>query len=115
METIYAIDPNPYFADVIAAKVKKNDLEGKYKLLACGVEDSEVLRREGIVEGSLDTVLSIQTLCAVKDVRSVMKELWKLLKPGGRFVFWEHVKNGDTVMGLTQGKFSGCFPRCVTS
>lgn len=106
VEKIYAIDPNPYYADVIAAKVKKNDLEGKYKLLVCGIEDSEILQSEGVTEGSLDTVLSIQTLCAVKDARSVMKELWKLLRPGGSFVFWEHVKNKDTVMGLTQGKFT---------
>lgn len=104
VETIYAIDPNPYFTDVIAAKVKKNGLEGKYELLACGIEDSEILRSEGITEGSLDTVLSIQTLCAVKDAKSVMKELWKLLRPGGSFVFWEHVKNKDVVMGVTQGK-----------
>ncbi len=43
------------------------------------MEDSDVLRREGITEGSMDTVLSIQVLCAVGDVKSVMREVWKLL------------------------------------
>jgi SAM-dependent methyltransferase len=103
VEFIYAIDPNPYYADKIVAKAKKLNLQDKYKLLVCGVEDSEILRREGITEGSMDTVLSIQVLCAVGDVKSVMKEVWKLLKPGGSFVFWEHERNKDTVTAVAQG------------
>ena len=53
----------------------------------------------------MDTVLSIQVLCAVGDVKSVMKEVWKLLKPGGNFVFWEHVKSKDTTMAIAQGTY----------
>lgn len=51
----------------------------------------------------MDTVLSIQVLCSVSDVKSVMRAVWKLLKPGGRFVFWEHEKNKDTATAITQG------------
>ena len=43
-------------------------------------------------------------LCSVGDVESVMKEVWKLLKPGGSFVFWEHVTNEDAVTAIAQGK-----------
>ncbi|TVY91144.1 Methyltransferase-like protein 7B [Lachnellula willkommii] len=118
VEFIYAIDPNVHYGDAIAAKVKKLDLQDKYKFLACGIEDSEVLRREGIAEGSMDTVLSIQVLCAVGDVKSVMREVWKLLKPGGSFVFWEHEKNKDPVTAVAQvclnpawSAFVGC---CLT-
>jgi 2-polyprenyl-3-methyl-5-hydroxy-6-metoxy-1,4-benzoquinol methylase len=67
------------------------------------VEDSEILRLEGITEASLDTVLSIQVLCAVGDAKSVMREVWKLLKPGGSFVFWEHERNKDTTTAVVQG------------
>ncbi|OBT94174.1 hypothetical protein VE01_06998 [Pseudogymnoascus verrucosus] len=102
VDFIYAVDPNPKYRDVIAAKVRKADLGDKYNFIACGVEDSELLRGEGVAEGSLDTVLSIQVLCAVGDVDSVMREVWKLLKPGGSFVFWEHVKNKDNVTAVTQ-------------
>jgi len=99
---VYAVDPNPHYGDNIAAKLKKLDFQDKYKLLACGVEDSEILRREGITEGSMDTVLSIQVLCSVGDVKSVMREVWKLLRPGGSFVFWEHVRNKDTATAMAQ-------------
>lgn len=105
MNFIYAVDPNPHYGDEIAAKLRDVDLQDKYQLLACGVEDSDILRKEGITEGSLDTVLSIQVLCAVGDVKSVMREVWKLLKPGGSFVFWEHEKSKDTVTGVTQGTY----------
>lgn len=53
----------------------------------------------------MDAVLSIQVLCAVRDVKSVMREVWKLLKPGGSFVFWEHTKNEDTAMAMAQGMY----------
>ncbi|KAJ5635735.1 methyltransferase type 11 [Penicillium longicatenatum] len=95
VKRIYGIEPNPLFEDAINAKLEKHNLRDKYKLIACGVEDSDVLREEGITEGSLDAVLCIQVLCAVKDPKSVMKEVWKLLKPGGKFIFWEHGSSRD--------------------
>lgn len=106
VDCIYGIDPNPHFEADIAAKLKKHSaLEQKYKFLACGVEDSDILRREGITEGSLDAVTSIQVLCAVDDVKSVMREVYKLLKPGGKFIFWEHGKSKDTITATTQGMY----------
>jgi 2-polyprenyl-3-methyl-5-hydroxy-6-metoxy-1,4-benzoquinol methylase len=83
----------------------KHGLQDNYKLLSCGVEDSDILRREGVTEGSMDTVLSIQVLCSVRDVKSVMREVWKLLKPGGRFVFWEHGTSKDVLTAVAQGTY----------
>jgi 2-polyprenyl-3-methyl-5-hydroxy-6-metoxy-1,4-benzoquinol methylase len=85
--------------------VDKHQLRDKYELIACGIEDSDVLRKEGITEESLDTVLCIQVLCAVKDPRNVMKEVWKLLKPGGKFIFWEHGWSRDRLTTVAQGMF----------
>ena len=53
----------------------------------------------------MDTVLSIQVLCSVGDVKSVMREVWKLLRPGGSFIFWEHVRNKDTTTAMAQGTY----------
>ena len=116
IEKIYAVDPNPNFAEGLAAKLKKcNVPEDKYKFIACGVEDSDVLRREGVTEGSLDTVLSIQVLCAVGDVKSVVREIWTLLKPGGKFVFWEHGRHKDGFISATQCELPYSFFRCLES
>ncbi|KAL4914870.1 S-adenosyl-L-methionine-dependent methyltransferase [Aspergillus aurantiobrunneus] len=91
VEYIYGVEPNRSYQEAVNAKLASHSLlRDKYKLIVCGVEDSDVLREEGICEGSLDSVLCIQVLCAVEDPKSVMREVWKLLKPGGKFIFWEH-------------------------
>ncbi|KAJ6172427.1 hypothetical protein N7470_001494 [Penicillium chermesinum] len=109
IQQIYGVEPNPFFRDAVDAKLEQSGLRDKYKLIDCGIEDSDVLRAEGITEGSVDTVLSIQVLCAVKDPRNVMKEVWKLLKPGGKFVFWEHGASRDRLTSATQGMASRLF------
>jgi SAM-dependent methyltransferase len=55
--------------------LEKHSLWDRYKLIVSGVEDSDVLRKEGITEESLDAVLCIQVLCAVKDPKTVIKEV----------------------------------------
>ncbi|KAL4812364.1 S-adenosyl-L-methionine-dependent methyltransferase [Aspergillus spinulosporus] len=102
VQYIYGVEPNSHFKEEIDAKLRKHGLADKYKLILCGVEDSDVLRGEGISEGSLDAVLCIQVLCAVKDPKNVMKEVWKLLKPGGKFIFWEHGESRNRLTGLAQ-------------
>lgn len=106
VQHIYGVEPNHYFKDDIDAKLLKHGLRDKYRLIACGIEDSDVLREEGITEGSLDSVLCIQVLCAVKDPKNVMKEVWKLLKPGGKFIFWEHGRSRNHLTTIAQGMFT---------
>jgi SAM-dependent methyltransferase len=115
VDFIYGVEPSPQYAPNIAAKLQKLHLQDKYKLLTCGIEDSDVLRREGIEEGSLDTVLSIQVLCAVRDVRMVMREVWKLLRPGGCFVFWEHERSRDSATRAVQGAYTSPYLLQVTA
>lgn len=105
IDFVYAVDPSPLYRDTISTKITKLDLQDSYKLLECGIEDSDILQTEGITEGSMDTVLSIQVLCSVKDARNVMKEVWKLLKPGGRFIFWEHVRSKDISTAVIQSMY----------
>ncbi|KAI1288842.1 S-adenosyl-L-methionine-dependent methyltransferase [Xylaria venustula] len=87
---IYGVEPNLSYKDVIEAKVKEHGLQNKYTFVAARLEDSDILEEAGITEDSLDTVLCIQVLCSVQNPKKVMKQVWKLLKPGGKFIFWEH-------------------------
>lgn len=105
IERIYGIEPNRHFATDINAKIEAHGLKDKYQLVVAGIEDSDTLREAGIKEGILDAVLCIQVLCAVKDTKSVMKEVWKLLKPGGKFVFWEHGWSKNRLTNVAQGMF----------
>lgn len=42
-------------------------------------------------DASADAVISTLVLCSVADQSAVMREVLRVLKPGGRFVFVEHV------------------------
>jgi ubiquinone/menaquinone biosynthesis C-methylase UbiE len=40
---------------------------------------------------TVDAVLSTLVLCSVRDLQGVLREILRVLKPGGRFLFVEHV------------------------
>ena len=42
-------------------------------------------------DNTFDSVLTTLVLCMVKDVDKVTKEAFRVLKPGGRYYFYEHV------------------------
>jgi ubiquinone/menaquinone biosynthesis C-methylase UbiE len=73
--------------------------------------------------GSIDTVVSTHVLCSVTDVDAALKDIQRVLKPGGTFVFIEHVAAPDgtctrTVQdGITplwQTVFDRCHPNRET-
>ncbi|MCL6493241.1 MAG: class I SAM-dependent methyltransferase [Ignavibacterium sp.] len=41
-------------------------------------------------DNSFDAVVSTYTLCSIKNVASALKEIYRLLKPTGRYYFLEH-------------------------
>jgi ubiquinone/menaquinone biosynthesis C-methylase UbiE len=52
-------------------------------------------------DASFDTVTASLTFCSVRDPRRVLDEVVRVLRPGGRFLFHEHVR-GTGVRGLLQ-------------
>lgn len=66
--------------------------------------------------GSLDAVISILTLCAVHDVAATLAGVRRVLKPGGRFLFLEHVpdwpgaRRSTDLLGPTWRWMGGCDP-----
>jgi ubiquinone/menaquinone biosynthesis C-methylase UbiE len=47
--------------------------------------------RTGLPDASADAVVATLVLCSVQDVPAALAETRRLLRPGGRFVFLEHV------------------------
>jgi len=46
-------------------------------------------------DGSFDTVVSTLVLCTVPDAPAVVAEIARVLRPGGSFLFLEHVRSGN--------------------
>lgn len=60
------------------------------------------LRAAGLAAGSVALVVSTLVLCSVGDQRSMVAEIHRILAPGGRFVFVEHVASDQPVIRRLQ-------------
>lgn len=105
---IYGIESNPYFLTELSLKISEANLADKYSVIIGGAEDSEVLDKHGIQDGTLDCILSLQVLCSVPQPEAVAKQMYRLLKPGGMLIFWEHHANHDRLTRCIQGWFLPC-------
>jgi SAM-dependent methyltransferase len=69
-------------------------------------------------EGSFDTVVASLLLCSVADQDRALHEIRRVLKPGGQYLFLEHVRSNDPKIARRQDRFErlwgvicfGCHP-----
>ena len=55
-------------------------------------------------DDSFDTVVSTLVLCTVDDQPRALRELRRVLRPGGRLLFIEHVRSGDEKLARLQDR-----------
>jgi ubiquinone/menaquinone biosynthesis C-methylase UbiE len=77
------IEPNPYMHKYLRQEAERRGLE--VDLRAGTAEHID------LPESSADAVVSTLVLCSVGDQARALQEIVRVLKPGGRFVFIEHV------------------------
>lgn len=77
------VEPNPHMHPYLHAEASRHGLPIE---LRAGT--AEALPVE---DGSVDAVVSTLVLCSVADVARTLAEVRRVLRPGGRFVFVEHV------------------------
>jgi ubiquinone/menaquinone biosynthesis C-methylase UbiE len=56
---------------------------------------------------SFDTVVSTLVLCGVDDQPQALREIRRVLRPGGRFLFIEHVRSDDPKLAKKQDRLNG--------
>jgi len=77
------IEPNPLLHPHLRAALDARHIAGEFRF-----GSAESL---GVPDASLDAVVSTLVLCTVPDVAATLREILRVLRPGGRFVFIEHV------------------------
>lgn len=58
-------------------------------------------------DASFDTVAMTLVLCTAPDPAAVLREVRRVLKPGGRLLFLEHVRSGDPKLARWQDRLHG--------
>jgi len=84
---ITTVDPNPGMNRMLQKRIGKSGVEVDKRVIS-----SEELPFD---DDSFDTIVSTMTLCSIPDVQQAMGELYRVLRPGGRFYFLEHGLSDD--------------------
>lgn len=80
---VIAIEPNPAMHGRLLARAARHKIE----LELHGVVGEQL----DLPDASTDMVVSSLVLCTVKDPAQVLAEVHRVLRPGGRYAFVEHV------------------------
>jgi ubiquinone/menaquinone biosynthesis C-methylase UbiE len=84
---ITAVDTNPGMLKLAARRIAQTQIEVDRRTLS-----SEQLPLDS---ESFDCVVSTFTLCSIRNVSQSLAEVFRVLKPGGRFLFFEHGLSPD--------------------
>ncbi len=55
---------------------------------------------------TFETVVSTMTLCSISDTTAALAEIRRVLKPGGRFVFFEHGRSDNPEVARRQDRYN---------
>jgi ubiquinone/menaquinone biosynthesis C-methylase UbiE len=79
---ITAVDPNPGMHRKARKRIKQSGIEVDKRLVG-----SEKLP---FAEETFDFVVSTFTMCSIEHIGQALREIYRVLKPGGTFLFLEH-------------------------
>jgi ubiquinone/menaquinone biosynthesis C-methylase UbiE len=109
VDRVTIAEPDPFMRNRIGPKVE--DARVPVEVSATGAESLP------FPDGSFDTVVSTLVLCTVPDQETALDEVRRVLRPGGRLLFIEHVRAAepmarwqDRLELLRRRLLGGCHP-----
>jgi len=109
-------EPDPHMARRLRDRLASEGGDRPTEVVECG---AEVLPFE---DASFDSVVSTLVLCTVDDPHRAIAEAARVLRPGGRLLFLEHVRSDDPGVARWQDRLerpwgflaAGCHPNRAT-
>ena len=98
VERVYAVDPSPQLLAMARSNARKAKLAVE---LVC-----ESAERLPFAAASFDCAVMTWTLCSMPDALTALREVRRVLKPGGKLFFAEHGLSPDTRVAAWQRRLT---------
>ncbi|XP_047741457.1 thiol S-methyltransferase METTL7B [Hyalella azteca] len=100
---LVVVDPNPYFESYYNAnKAKFPNIKTQEFIVAKG-EDMTMVE-----DNSVDVVVVSLVLCSVGDCKKFLQQVLRVLVPGGKLYFMEHIREWDSDKHSMKQRFQDC-------
>ena len=98
LEKLTTIDANPGMNRIAKKRIQNSPIR----------VDHRVLNGENLpmADGSFDSVVSTWTLCSIAKVDRAIQEIYRVLKPGGKFYFIEHGLSNEPTIQVWQNRLT---------
>jgi SAM-dependent methyltransferase len=114
IKVLYAAEPNAFLHGKLADAARKHRLDAKMVVLEAGAQPGsllQALKGQGLIpatttslpsEGVFDTIVAVKSMCSApqKQMAATVAVIQALLKPGGEFLFFEHVDNSNDLITM---------------
>ncbi|WP_421657283.1 class I SAM-dependent methyltransferase [Leptothermofonsia sp. ETS-13] len=98
VKKITTVDVNPGMRSLAQKRIQASAIAVDHRVL-----NSEHLP---MPDHSFDSVVSTWTLCSIANVEQALKEIYRVLKPGGQFFFVEHGLSNDPKIQVWQNRLT---------
>lgn len=98
IQKLTVIDANPGMNALAQKRIQTSPISIEHRVL-----NSE---RLPMPDNSFDSVVSTWTLCSIANVDQALKELHRVLKPGGKFFFLEHGLSDEPKVQVWQNRLT---------
>ncbi|KAN0040075.1 hypothetical protein ACTA71_011960 [Dictyostelium dimigraforme] len=88
---VVSIEPNPFMQQELSEAANKASSKFEVTILAKTIE--QAYKDGNLGNETFDTVICNLVLCSIPDQDKVLIDIQNLLKPGGKFLFIEHVSS----------------------
>ena len=98
LQQLVTVDANPGMNALAQKRIESSNIR----------VDNRVLNGENLpmADNTFDSVVSTWTLCSIANVEQALKEIYRVLKPGGRFFFIEHGLSDDPKVQVWQNRLN---------
>jgi ubiquinone/menaquinone biosynthesis C-methylase UbiE len=96
------IEPDPYMSRRLGRRAARPGRDTEIRTASAD--------RLPFPDASFDTAVVTFTLCSVPDEQAALREITRVLAPGGRLLFLEHVRSADPRIAAKQDKVPFPYP-----